>query len=160
MTSPALPPEVHVSLARPTRRQVVTAVPGAAGLALLVAACGSGSSGGNSGGNSGGEGNAGAAGGDGGALQLSAVPVGSAVAAKDSSGKPVVVVRAAPDRVVAFSAVCTHMGCTVAPAGTTLKCPCHGSAFDAATGAVLNGPASRPLPSVSVRVDGDSVVLG
>ena len=140
-----------MSLARPTRRQVVTAVPGAAGLALLVAACGSGSSGSQAG-----------AGGDGGggSLQLSAVPVGSAVAAKDSSGKPVVVARPAQDRIVAFSAVCTHMGCTVAPSGTTLKCPCHGSAFDATTGAVLNGPASRPLPSVSVRVDGGSVVLG
>jgi cytochrome b6-f complex iron-sulfur subunit len=140
-----------VSLARPSRRQVVVAVPGAAGLALLVAACGSGSSGSQAG-----------AGGDGGggSLQLSAVPVGSAVAAKDASGKPVVVARPAQDRVVAFSAVCTHMGCTVAPAGTTLKCPCHGSAFDATTGAVLNGPASRPLPSVSVRVDGGSVVLG
>jgi Rieske Fe-S protein len=140
-----------VSLARPTRRQVVTAVPGAAGLALLAAACGSGGSA-----STGGTGQ----GGGGDSLQLSAVPVGSAVAVKDSSGKPVVVARPAQDKVVAFSAICTHMGCTVAPAGSTLKCPCHGSAFDAATGAVLNGPASRPLPSVSVRVDGGSVVVG
>lgn len=144
-----------MSLARPSRRQVVTAVPGAAGLALLVAACGSGSSGGG-----GGTTQAAGGGGGGDTLQLSAVPVGSAVAAKDSSGRPVVVARPAQDHVVAFSAVCTHMGCTVAPAGVTLKCPCHGSAFDANTGAVINGPAARPLPSVAVRVDGGSVVIG
>ncbi len=142
-----------MSLARPTRRQVVTAVPGAAGLALLVVACGSGSSGGAGSTTQ-------AAGGGGDTLQLSAVPVGSAVAATDASGRPVVVARPAQDHVVAFSAICTHMGCTVAPAGATLKCPCHGSAFDANTGAVINGPAAQPLPSVAVRVDGSSVVIG
>ncbi|MGZ4650530.1 MAG: QcrA and Rieske domain-containing protein [Kineosporiaceae bacterium] len=40
-------------------------------------------------------------------------------------------------RVVAFSAVCTHQGCRVNPAGPQLDCPCHGSVFDAFTGQVL-----------------------
>ena len=61
--------------------------------------------------------------------------------------------------VVAFSATCTHQGCTVRPgAGTLLDCPCHGSEFDGATGAVLKGPAAEPLPAVAVAVEGDQVV--
>jgi Rieske Fe-S protein len=65
----------------------------------------------------------------------------------------VVLTRPSDDEVHAFSAVCTHQGCTVATvAAGTIRCPCHGSRFDAATGAVVNGPAARPLPPVEVTV--------
>jgi Rieske Fe-S protein len=50
------------------------------------------------------------------------------------------------------------MGCTVLPAGKQLHCPCHGSIYSASTGAVLRGPAPRPLPRVPVRVDNGNVV--
>jgi Rieske Fe-S protein len=62
--------------------------------------------------------------------------------------------------VVAFSAICTHQKCVVAAAGERFECPCHGSAFDAATGDVLNGPALEPLSPVAVTVEGDRVVAG
>jgi Rieske Fe-S protein len=89
------------------------------------------------------------------------VPVGGAVAAKDAAGAEIIVAQPTAGKVVAFSSVCTHMGCAVALAAPTeLDCPCHGSKFNALTGAVLNGPATKPLPSIAVKVSGDSVVAG
>jgi Rieske Fe-S protein len=44
------------------------------------------------------------------------------------------------------------MGCTVAPKGGEFDCPCHGSTYNAKTGAVLGGPAPSPLPKIAVTV--------
>jgi Rieske Fe-S protein len=59
----------------------------------------------------------------------------------------VAVFRHPDGTVTALSATCTHMGCIVRwnAAGRTWDCPCHGSRY-APTGAVVNGPAERPLP--------------
>jgi Rieske Fe-S protein len=66
---------------------------------------------------------------------------------------PVVLVRAADGSVHAFSAICTHQGCTVDRVSSgRIQCPCHGSSFDATTGAVTGGPAPRPLPVIQVTV--------
>jgi Rieske Fe-S protein len=66
---------------------------------------------------------------------------------------PVVLVRPAAAQVHAFSAICTHQGCTVTTIeGAMIDCPCHGSRFDLTTGRVVTGPASRPLPPIEVQV--------
>jgi len=83
---------------------------------------------------------------------------GSAVAFKDS-GNAAVLVHLKNGDFVAYSAVCTHQGCTVAYQGGQLACPCHGSVFDPANGAeVVAGPAPSPLPEIPVKVEGGEVV--
>ena len=73
----------------------------------------------------------------------------------------VVVTKDASGAIHAFSATCTHQGCTVSSvSGGTINCPCHGSRFNASTGAVVQGPATRPLPTVAVTVQGDQIVRG
>lgn len=54
----------------------------------------------------------------------------------------------------AYTMICTHQGCTIgAPNATTgtTTCPCHGAEFDG-NGAVLRGPASRPLQHYALEV--------
>jgi len=60
-------------------------------------------------------------------------------------GSPDIVVRHRDGSLAAFSAICTHAGCQVEYASGMLLCPCHGSEFDASTGAVIQGPAVTPL---------------
>ena len=87
---------------------------------------------------------------------VSKVPAGGGVI---TSG--VVVTKDTSGAIHAFSATCTHQGCTVSSvSGGTINCPCHGSRFNADTGAVVNGPATRPLPSIAVTVQGDQIVRG
>lgn len=87
------------------------------------------------------------------------VPVGSAVKV-DQDGVQAVVGRPAPDRVVAFSPVCPHQGCMVAPGPERYICPCHSSEFHLATGEVLTGPAETGLEPLPVRVEAGRVLLG
>jgi Rieske Fe-S protein len=86
------------------------------------------------------------------------VPVGGAKIYKNDK---VIVSQPKKGTFKAFSAVCTHQGCLVDKVqGTTVSCPCHGSQFNAETGAVVNGPATSALPSVSVKVTGGKLTAG
>lgn len=61
----------------------------------------------------------------------------------------------------AIGNVCTHMGCNLSEGtliGEAVECPCHGSVFNIKTGAVEKGPASKPEPTYSLRVDGDEIL--
>ena len=72
----------------------------------------------------------------------------------------VVVTQPTAGEFTAFSAVCTHMGCTVNQiANGRIDCPCHGSEYSITDGAVLAGPAPRPLPAKTIKVTGDSIFL-
>ncbi len=86
---------------------------------------------------------------------VSAVPVGGAASFTDpATSQPAYVVQHRAGQFAAFSAVCTHQGCTVnfSGPGNQFSCPCHGALFDATTGAVLQGPAQDPLPAINVTV--------
>ena len=91
--------------------------------------------------------------------KLSDIKVGEAISATGPDGGDIIITRPTETTVAAYSAICTHQGCTVKPAGKELDCPCHGSVFDL-KGAVLNGPAQRPLRAVQVSLSGDDVVAG
>lgn len=148
----------------PTRRHVLTGAAGAAAGACLLAACGGGGGGTDAGGGTD-DGADGAEGGggteEGGALTAVAdVPVGGAVLVTSSTGLRVLVAQPVEGEVVGYSAVCTHQGCTVAPDGAELVCPCHGSVFDLASGEALEGPATEALARFPVRVEGGDVLEG
>ena len=91
-------------------------------------------------------------------VPLAEVPVGGAYAVS-LDGRRVLISQPAAGTVAAFEATCTHQGCTVRATEDGLVCPCHGSAFDPADGAVVHGPATEPLAPVGVAVRGADVVL-
>lgn len=75
-------------------------------------------------------------------------------------GKPAILVHTEEGAYRAFSAVCTHLSCTVqyrADVGH-IWCACHDGHFDL-NGQVLAGPPPRPLAAFSVTVKGDDIVV-
>jgi Rieske Fe-S protein len=144
----------------PTRRTVLA---GAAGISATVAlaACGDDSgtdSGSDSGSNNGGAGDAATSAASGALGSLADIPVGGG---KFFEAQKVVVTQPTAGQVKAFSTTCTHQGCTINKIdGDLLRCPCHMSGFRITDGSVESGPAPKPLPSVSVKVENGQVVLG
>ena len=65
--------------------------------------------------------------------------------------------------IIAFSKICSHMGCAVALYEQTTKhllCPCHQSTFDVTRAAkVIFGPAARPLPQLNITVDDEGYLV-
>ncbi len=58
----------------------------------------------------------------------------------------------------AIVATCTHLGCLVQARRGDFECPCHGSRFDS-SGAVIQGPAQRPLVRAELALDGQGHVV-
>jgi rieske iron-sulfur protein len=103
-------------------------------------------------------------------LNVEQIPAGSAVQAfpqdkTEDSNNLIEIVRLSEDAssVVAYSAICTHLGCSVLPnlgEDGLIFCPCHASAFDPAdNAAVRGGPAGRPLPSLPIEVGTDGAIV-
>ena len=93
-----------------------------------------------------------------GGLATTDVPVGGGTIIAD---RKIVVTQPTAGQFKAFSAVCTHRGCTVAAVSDGLiRCPCHGSQFSIADGSVQGGPAPAPLAAVPVTVSGTTLTLG
>ncbi len=65
--------------------------------------------------------------------------------------------------IIAFSKICSHMGCAVALYEQQTKhllCPCHQSTFDVTRAAkVIFGPAARPLPQLAITVDSEGYLV-
>jgi thiosulfate dehydrogenase (quinone) large subunit len=74
-----------------------------------------------------------------------------------TDGNPDLLIRHSDGTLSAFSAVCTHAGCTVGYQGGQIVCPCHGGLYNAQTGAVEGGPPPAPLPRKRVIDSGGSL---
>lgn len=107
-------------------------------------------------------------------LTRESVALGEAVLAlptgkEDVEQNIVLIVRLAPEQLnsptklewtaegfVAYSAICTHLGCTVLEGlkAGAIYCPCHAGVFDPSRGAlVVSGPPPRPLPQLPIRLN-------
>ena len=75
-------------------------------------------------------------------------------------GTKVVVTQPIAGTYKAFSAVCTHQGCTVNEVvDDVIQCPCHNATFSGSTGAVISGPAVAPLATVPIAVQNGTITF-
>ena len=76
-------------------------------------------------------------------------------------GHPAVVLQNSPGVYLAFSAICTHLGCIIRwlPDKGEFLCPCHGGRF-AGDGKVLGGPPPKPLQTIPIVLSGDNLLIG
>ena len=98
---------------------------------------------------------------------VSSVSAGKLSAFEKDSGKiirfgskPVIVIRTASGDVRAFSAICTHLGCTVQFRKDfgTIWCACHNGKYDL-NGKNISGPPPRPLDAYKAIIIGDEIII-
>ena len=72
----------------------------------------------------------------------------------------ILIIRTGASTFKAFSAICTHQGCTVAynKAGLDIMCPCHGGIYDL-NGNVVSGPPPSPLTPYTVTRSGNTLTV-
>ena len=142
-----------------TRRAVLGGV-AAVGAGAVLAACGSDEPTSSTGGGDS-TADSGSGGGDapaGGEIGTTAdVPVGGGTVFQKQK---IVVTQPTEGDFKAFTAVCTHQGCTVgAVNGDTIQCNCHGSQYNATDGKVKKGPAPKALAPKKITVEGDKLIV-
>lgn len=169
LESPAIPASDPSGAERTRRAILATGALGAVG--LVAAACSSGNNSGSGTTTSAAPstpaapstgGNSSAASSAGGPVitKVSNVPVGSGTLVK-AAGTTWLVAAPKAGEIVCHSGICTHESCPLGEVvGERGICNCHGSEFNAFTGEVLRGPATRPLAKQSVTVQGENVVMG
>ncbi len=88
----------------------------------------------------------------------SRLPSGQAATYSDpADGSPDILIRDEAGGLKAYSAVCTHAGCTVGYEGGVIVCPCHGGEFSAETGDVIAGPPPAGLAAKQVLESGGDI---
>jgi Rieske Fe-S protein len=100
-------------------------------------------------------------------VEVSSVKAGKLSEMEKESGKiikfgtkPVILVRTAAGEVRAFSAVCTHLDCTVQFRKDfgMIWCACHNGKYDL-NGRNISGPPPRPLDEFRVVIQGDEILI-
>jgi nitrite reductase/ring-hydroxylating ferredoxin subunit len=93
--------------------------------------------------------------------KLSEIPIRSGKT-YEVGGQKILITRPSDSEFRAFLASCTHQGGLLSDVqDDVITCPIHGAQFSAVDGAVLQGPADRPLVTmqVSLAADGDTLVV-
>ena len=75
--------------------------------------------------------------------------------------RPGILVRTSAGELRAFTAVCTHLNCTVQYREDLghIWCACHNGHFDPVTGKNIGGPPPRPLEQYAVNLRGETIVV-
>jgi len=93
-------------------------------------------------------------------FKKSEIPVGEAKEIP-VGGVPAIIINRPGKGFIAFSRVCSHLGCLIDYNKTQNRiiCPCHGALFDL-EGNVVSGPPPKPLQKFPVKVEGESILIG
>jgi len=89
------------------------------------------------------------------------IPVGEVkLFSYPSPEDPCIMIRTAPDTLVAYSQKCTHLSCAVyfARERKRLECPCHEGYFSVEDGSVLQGPPPRRLARIALKREGQDII--